>query len=99
VLSQNDRERMINVSWGAAVKTYPVPVMVKAYDRAGLMGDISTVLKEENVNIIDVNLTPSHNFAYLNLVLEIGDLAQLSRVLTRIENLPNVTEAVRQRPG
>ncbi len=99
VLNLTDRERVINVSWGAAIKTYPVPVMVKAYDRAGLMGDISSVLKEENVNILDVNMNPSHNIAFLNLVLEIGDLAQLSRVLTRIENLPNVTEAVRSRPG
>jgi GTP pyrophosphokinase len=99
ILRSEDRERIIKVSWGMAPKTYPVPVVIKAYDRQGLMGDISTVLAEENINILDVNLKVSHHLASLNLILEVGDIAQLSRVLTRIENLPNVTEAVRVRPG
>ena len=59
------------------------------------MGDISNVLSEEKINILDVNLKVSHHLATFNLVLEVGDIAQLSRVLTRIENLPNVTEAHR----
>lgn len=99
ILRMDERERVIKVNWGHAPKTYPVPVLIKAYDRQGLMGDISTVLGEENINILDVNLKVSHHLASLNLVLEVGDIAQLSRVLTRIENLPNVTEAQRVRPG
>jgi GTP diphosphokinase / guanosine-3',5'-bis(diphosphate) 3'-diphosphatase len=99
ILRSEDRERIIKVSWGIAPKTYPVPVVIKAYDRQGLMGDISNVLAEESINILDVNLKVSHHLASLNLILEVGDIAQLSRVLTRIENLPNVTEAVRIRPG
>lgn len=99
ILRSQDRERIIKVSWGTAPKTFPVPVMIKAYDRHGLMGDISNVLAEENINIRDVNLKFSHHLALLNLILEVGDIAQLSRVLTRIENLPNVTEAQRVRPG
>jgi GTP diphosphokinase / guanosine-3',5'-bis(diphosphate) 3'-diphosphatase len=99
ILRLDDRERIIKVSWGPATTTYPVPVMITAYDRHGLMGDISTVLSEENINILDVNMKISHHRAMLNLVLEVGDISQLSRVLTRIENLPNVTEAARVRPG
>ena len=99
ILRKTDKERVIKVSWGQAPKTYPVPVEIRAYDRQGLMGDISNVLNDEGINIIDVNLKVSHHLAMLNLVLEVGDIAQLSRVLTRIENLPNVTEAHRTRPG
>jgi len=99
MLRMDERDRLIKVSWGAAPKTYPVPVEVKAYDRKGLMGDISQVLGEESINIMDVNLKVSHHIAQINLVLEVGDIAQLSRVLTRIENLPNVTEAHRVKPG
>ncbi|GAP06735.1 (p)ppGpp synthetase, RelA/SpoT family [Anaerolinea thermolimosa] len=99
ILSLHERDRIIRVSWGSAPKTYPVPVEIKAYDRQGLMGDISTILAEENINILDVNLKVSHHLANLRLVLEVGDIAQLSRVLTRIENLPNVTEAHRVKPG
>jgi GTP diphosphokinase / guanosine-3',5'-bis(diphosphate) 3'-diphosphatase len=99
ILRLDDHDRVIKVSWGSAPTTYPVPVMITAYDRHGLMGDISTVLSEESINIIDVNLKVNHHRAVLNLVLEVGDIAQLSRVLTRIENLPNVMEAARIRPG
>lgn len=99
VLRLEERERLIKVSWGSAPKTYPIPVEVKAYDRQGLMGDISQILAEENINILDVNLKVSHHIATIHLTLEIGDIAQLSRVLTRIENLPNVTEAHRVKPG
>ncbi len=99
MLRMDERDRLIKVSWGSAPKTYPVPVEVKAYDRKGLMGDISQVLSEESINILDVNLKVSHHIAVINLVLEVGNIAQLSRVLTRIENLPNVTEAHRTKPG
>jgi guanosine-3',5'-bis(diphosphate) 3'-pyrophosphohydrolase len=99
MLRMDERDRLIKVSWGTAPKTYPVPVEVKAYDRKGLMGDISQVLSEESINIQDVNLKVSHHIAQINLVLEVGDIAQLSRVLTRIESLPNVIEAHRLKPG
>jgi len=35
----------------------------------------------------------------LRLIIEVKDLTQLSRVLTRIENLPNIMEAHRINPG
>ncbi|HEY9077023.1 MAG TPA: bifunctional (p)ppGpp synthetase/guanosine-3',5'-bis(diphosphate) 3'-pyrophosphohydrolase [Anaerolineaceae bacterium] len=99
ILRTRDRERLIKVSWGEPPKTYPITVEVKAYDRQGLMGDITTLLKDESINIIDVHLKLSHHLATIQLILEIGDITQLSRVLTRMENLPNVTEAHRVRPG
>lgn len=99
ILRLNERERIIKVNWGTAPKTYPVPVEIKAYDRQGLMGDISTVLGDEGINMIDFHPNRTHNLVMLKLVLEIDDIAQLSRVLTRIEALPNVMEAYRVRGG
>ena len=63
------------------------------------MGDISTLLQAENVNIADVAINFNRTVADIKLVVEIRDLAQLSRVLTRIESLPNVLEAQRTKPG
>jgi GTP pyrophosphokinase len=80
-------------------QTFAVPITVKAYDRQGLMGDISTLLQNEGVNIADVSVNFNRSVADLKLVVEVRDIAQLSRVLTRIENLPNVVEALRTRPG
>lgn len=95
-----DRERLIKVSWGEPKTTYPVPVRIKAYDRNGLMRDVSTMIAEEGINMtkveVDVN---KKNLAIFELILEVRDLAQLSKILDRLENLPNVLEAQRVHPG
>lgn len=99
MLRMKDRERVVKVSWGEPQNTFPIEIQIKAYDRQGLMGDISTLLNDENINLKDIKLNVTHNLAYLHLVVEISDIAQLSRVLTKIENLPNVMEAYRFKPG
>ncbi|MEN9564453.1 MAG: hypothetical protein RIR73_2697, partial [Chloroflexota bacterium] len=99
ILLTPDRERLLKVSWGRAEQTFPVPVKIKAYDRQGLMSDISILLSDENININDVSVNVNRSIADLKLVIEVKDLTQLSRILTRIENLPNVMEAVRTKPG
>jgi GTP pyrophosphokinase len=76
-----------------------VPVRIKAYDRNGLMRDVSTLITEEGINMAKVNVDVNNNLAIFDLVLEIRDLAQLSKILDRLENLPNVLEAQRVRPG
>jgi GTP diphosphokinase / guanosine-3',5'-bis(diphosphate) 3'-diphosphatase len=99
ILRMSDRERIVKVSWGEPQLTFPVSVEIRAYDRQGLMGDISTILNNEGINLVDIQLKVTHNLAAIHLVLEVGDVSQLSRVLTRIENLPNVMEAHRLKPG
>ena len=76
-----------------------MPIKVKAYDRQGLVGDISTLLSGEGINIADVAVNVHRSLANLNITVEVKDLDQLSRILTRIENLPNVMEAHRTKPG
>ncbi len=99
ILRRKDTERLLQVDWGKVERTFPVHITVKAYDRQGLMGDISTLLQNEGVNIADVSVNFNRTVADIKLVVEIRDLAQLSRVLTRIESLPNVLEAQRTKPG
>lgn len=99
ILRMTDKERIVKVSWGEPQLTYPIAVQVKAYDRQGLMGDIYAILNNEGINLININLKVTHNLAALNFVIEVRDIEQLSRVLTRIENLPNVMEAHRLKAG
>lgn len=99
MLRIQDRERLVKVSWGENIRTYPVPVRIRAYDRQGLMGDITTLLNSENVNIVDVDVHMTKNLADMRIVIEVKDISQLSRILARIENVPNVLEAQRVRGG
>jgi GTP pyrophosphokinase len=99
ILRIKDRERLARVSWGEPKSTYPVDIRIKAYDRDGLLRDVSTVIAEENINMKQVHIDVDENLATFDLTLEVGNIAQLSRVLTVLENLPNVMQARRIKPG
>ncbi len=99
ILRLKDKERLLQVGWGKVERTFPIPIQIKAYDRQGLMNDISGLLDNEGINIVDVGVNVNRSLADLRLVVEVRDLEQLSRILTRIENLPNVLEAHRLKPG
>jgi GTP pyrophosphokinase len=96
MLALTDRERLIEVGWGSAAKTYPVVVTVRAYDRSGLLHDISGIVNAEKINLSHVNVSTNGNIATLTLVMDITGVAQLSRVLAKIERVQNVIEARRQ---
>ncbi len=102
ILSLKDKGRLIQVSWGKPASAYPVPVRILAYDRESLMRDITTILSDEGVNLEKINISQkptSYAQVVIDLVLDVRDIEQLSRVLTRIENLTNVVQAFRKRGG
>jgi guanosine-3',5'-bis(diphosphate) 3'-pyrophosphohydrolase len=103
ILRLREKERLVKVAWGEPKRTYPVSVRVKAYDRDGLARDVSNLVANEGINLSLVQAGVNHDsklsLAVLDLVLEVKDIDQLTRVLTRIEALPNVMEAHRVRPG
>ncbi|MCC7209424.1 MAG: bifunctional (p)ppGpp synthetase/guanosine-3',5'-bis(diphosphate) 3'-pyrophosphohydrolase [Anaerolineae bacterium] len=90
-------ERLINVNWGNSVeKMYPVPVIIIAYDREGLMRDVGAVIANESINMTNVNISTRNSVATFHLTMEMRNLEQVSRVLTKIEQLPNVIEVRRR---
>ncbi len=99
ILARTDRERLIQVDWGVAKRqTYPVKIEVSAYDRGGLLRDIAAVVADEKASMSAVNARTDKrdNTAIFTATLEIEDIDQLSRILTRIYRLPNVLEVRRQ---
>jgi RelA/SpoT family (p)ppGpp synthetase len=95
ILASQDTERLIEVNWGTRVETVPVTIRIIAYDRAGLLSDISGIISGEGINITSLRQNSRHNIATLYITMEVRGIAQLSRVLTKIERRPNVTEARR----
>ena len=98
-LQGDDRDRLIEVEWGMPTETgYQVDIMVEAYDRSGLLRDITSVLANEKINLTGVNTATDKRdgIARMSLTLEISDIEQLSRVLSQIGQLPNVVEARRK---
>jgi len=99
VLRTRDTERLVKVSWGQPKQTYPVSVRIRAFDRDGLMRDVSTLVSNEGISMSSIHVSTRSSLAIFDLEMGITDVTQLSRVLNRLEALPNVLEARRLRPG
>jgi GTP pyrophosphokinase len=99
VLNARDKERLVEVSWGSPVRTFPVPIIIKAYDRDGLTKDIATVLSNNNVRLSElrVDVDESQGEASFNLVLGVRNVLELQRTLDLLERINNVYEARRIR--
>ena len=99
-LGDESPERIIEVSWGEnQVETYPVDIEISAYDRQGLLRDVTSVLANERVNVTGMQTISdaSANTARLQLSIEVDSLSQLSQVLDRVQRIHNVMTAKRIR--
>ena len=99
-LHDKEPERLIEVSWGDEPEYgYPVEVFIIGYDRPGLIRDITVVLANDKVNVLSLQTRTSkeENLANMLLTVEVNSLHHLGRVLAKINQLPNIIEAVRHR--
>lgn len=96
--STTQQERLLEVNWGETAGTYPVDLVITAYDRHGLVRDITSILSNEKINLIalNTNINKSDHIANLTLTLEIPDLSELWRILDRIQQLTNVVKVERK---
>ena len=100
IINEEEKERMVPVEWGKASVLHPVKVRVDAWDRVGMMRDISTLVAEEKVNIVAVNLVYNDDQTIsIFLTVEIGDLPQLSKLLSRAERIRGVLNITRVGEG
>jgi GTP diphosphokinase / guanosine-3',5'-bis(diphosphate) 3'-diphosphatase len=98
VLSERDIERLIDVDWESVdQQTYPISVRIEALDRAGLLNEITNVVAEAKVNIVAASIgTHPDATATISATLKVTSLEQLSRVLTKIERIRDVTSVSRE---
>ena len=97
--SEKQRQRFLEVNWGAVThEQYMVDVLIKAFDRPGLLRDITALLSNEkaHVHALQTQINAQDNTNYINLTVAIEGLAGLSRLLSKLGQIPNVLEVRRQ---
>ncbi len=98
VISERETSRLIDVEWEAApAQTYPIAIRVEAYDRTGLLSDITQVMAENRVNILAANVgVNSDHTAVVAMTLQVASVAQLAKVMSRVEQLKDVLNVQRE---
>src|SRR5436305_7736072 len=97
-VNAQDAARVVPVDWDVeANHLYPVAIRIEAYDRQGLLRDIATVVAENHVNMSAPEVkVHDDKTASVSATVEIDSLAQLSRLMEKIEGVRDVHTVARE---
>ncbi|MDQ8997111.1 bifunctional (p)ppGpp synthetase/guanosine-3',5'-bis(diphosphate) 3'-pyrophosphohydrolase [Acinetobacter soli] len=90
-------ERAVEADWEMQpTRGQSVQIVIDAYDRRGLLKDLTQVIFSDQINIRQVNtISEADGIANMKLLIEVKGLAQLSRLLARLEQQPGIISARR----
>ncbi len=97
-LRESERERLIDVSWGEDISgQYRVEIRVMAFDRQGLLRDVSTALSNHDVDVVEVNTKSNETdqTAQMRLTLHVSSIADLTSLMASVRQLRNVQSVER----
>ncbi|MGE3919482.1 MAG: GTP diphosphokinase [Gammaproteobacteria bacterium] len=96
-IDEKQKERLLEVTWGEERAFYPVDIDVTAYERPGLVRDITGLLAQDKINLLSLttNADKQEHSVAIHATIEIEDLSSLSRILDRINQIPNISSAKR----
>ena len=96
-MTTQELERAVEADWEMQpTRGQSVQIVVEAYDRRGLLKDLTQVIFSDQINIRQVNtISEADGIANMKLLIEVKGLAQLSRLLARLEQQPGIISARR----
>jgi GTP pyrophosphokinase len=98
-----ERERLIDVIYvGNSDETYPVQFIVVAAERTGLLADLTKVLADNKINIVDVSIPKrdlKHGEVKVYLKAELANAAQIAPIMNRLKQVDNVFDVSRVTNG
>jgi GTP pyrophosphokinase len=97
-VNAQDQARVVPVDWDSeATHLYPVAIKIEAWDRQGLLRDIATVVAENRVNMSSLEVhVYDDKTAVVSTTVEIDSLAQLSRLMEKLEGVKDVHTVARE---
>ena len=100
ILHEDEKERLVDVEWGRRGQLYPVAVHIDAWDRVGLLRDVSTMVAEERVNMVGVRTQEGEDgHIVIFVTLETTGIEQLTRLLNKLEGIRGVLAVSRRLEG
>jgi GTP pyrophosphokinase len=93
-------ERSLPCAWGQtpsdASKNYPVEMQVHAYDRQGLLRDITDTLAREKINVTAASTQSKDQIAYMRFTVEVSSATALSSAIASVMGISGVFDAKRR---
>ncbi len=100
ILSEDEKERLVKVTWGKSGLSFPVTIRVEAWDRVGLLRDVTSLVSDEKINIAAASLDDqSEETLSIFLTMDISTIGQLSQLFSKLEGVPGVINVTRVSEG
>jgi len=98
VRHEDEPERLVDVQWGKEQQLYPVRVTMKAYDRVGLLRDMTSLVSNEGVNIASVVTEEwADGTVTMALTCHTTGLDQLNKLFSKLEGVRGCISVTRDR--
>ena len=96
--NEDEPERLVDVQWGREQQLYPVRVTMKAYDRVGLLRDLTALVSSEGVNIASVVTEEwADGTVTMALTCHTTGLDQLNKLFSKLEGVRGCISVTRDR--
>ncbi|WP_444994203.1 GTP diphosphokinase [Aliikangiella sp. IMCC44359] len=97
--NKNSPEKVLNVAWTDSVnERYLIDLMIKANDRNGLLGDITTLMAEEKVNVtyLNTHVNKQRLTVVIKIQIEVPSIVTVDRIMSKIKQLPTIVSVQRK---
>jgi GTP pyrophosphokinase len=92
IRDEDEPERLVEVAWGHAENRLPVRIRLDAYDRVGLLRDITSVVSAERVNIHSISSEEQPGGrCTVSLTVYTTGIDQLSRLFAKLGTVRGVS--------
>ena len=95
IMAETETERLVPVGWGKVQTLYPVRIQVEAFDRVGLLKDVTSLVSEERVNIASCVSEEYEDISIISLTVYINSIGQLDRLFSKLEGVKGVIAVTR----
>ena len=95
IQNEKEVERLVDVGWGKSHTVYPVRIQVNAWNRVGLLSDVTSLVSAERVNIAYCVSEESDDLSLISMTVYINGIDQLNLLFTKLEGVNGVINAAR----
>jgi len=95
------KERLVDVSWADQARgVFMVQIQIEALDRSGLLSDVTRVLTENHVNILNASVSTGRDrVAISKFIFEMADPGHLDHLLNPVRKIEAVYDVYRLKTG
>jgi len=97
ITSEDELDRIVPVDWGESKTLYPVRIQLDCWDRVGLLGDVTSVVSNERINIANINSEEYDDRCVISLTVYTNGIDQLGHLYTKLEAVNGVDGVTRLR--